>query len=87
MLMAGDPVSLEQTNLLRISATNAAHMGAEVVQQAYRISGMGVIARQSEMQRHLRDAMVVTQHAAVTGITMEQAGRVLAGLEPPRGYP
>lgn len=87
MLMAGDPVSLEQTNLLRISATNAAHMGAEVVQQAYRISGMGVIARQSEMQRHLRDAMVVTQHAAVTDMTMEQAGRVLAGLEPPRGYP
>ena len=80
-------MSLEQTNLLRISATNAAHKGAAIVQQAYRISGMGVISKKSEMQRHMRDAMVVTQHAAVTDMTMESAGRVLAGLEPPRGYP
>jgi alkylation response protein AidB-like acyl-CoA dehydrogenase len=86
-LLKGDPVSLDQTNLLRISATNAAHKGAAIVQKAYRISGMGVISKKSEMQRHMRDAMVVTQHAAVTDMTMESAGRVLAGLEPPRGYP
>ncbi|QPM90931.1 acyl-CoA dehydrogenase family protein [Pseudooceanicola algae] len=86
-LLKGDPVSLEQNNMLRLSATNAALKGAEVVQQAYRIAGMGVISRKSPMQRYLRDAMVVTQHAAVTEMILENAGRVLAGLEAPRGYP
>lgn len=86
-LMKGDPVSLEQNSMLRLSATNAALMGAEVVQQAYRIAGMGVISRKNVMQRHMRDAMVVTQHAAVTEAILENAGRVMVGLEPPRGYP
>ena len=86
-LMKGDPVPLDQVNMLRLSATTAALKGAEVVQQAYRIAGMGVISKKSPMQRHLRDAMVVTQHAAVTEMTMESAGRVLAGLDAPRGYP
>ncbi|MGI3171076.1 acyl-CoA dehydrogenase family protein [Pseudooceanicola sp. C21-150M6] len=86
-LIKGDPVSVDQTNMLRLSATNAALSGAEVVQTAYRISGMGVISRKSPMQRHMRDAMVVTQHAAVTQMTLEQAGAVLAGLTPPRGFP
>ncbi|MAC77286.1 MAG: acyl-CoA dehydrogenase [Rhodobacteraceae bacterium] len=86
-LMKGDPVSLEQNSMLRLSATNAALQGAEVVQQAYRIAGMGVISRKNVMQRHMRDAMVVTQHAAVTEAILENAGRVMVGLEPPRGYP
>nr|WP_319249501.1 acyl-CoA dehydrogenase family protein [uncultured Celeribacter sp.] len=87
MLLKGDPVSLEQTTLLRISATNAAQSGAEVVQDCYRIAGMGVIAKSNPMQRHLRDAMVVTQHAAVTALTMESAGKILAGMDAPRGFP
>jgi Acyl-CoA dehydrogenases len=86
-LMRGDPVSPEENNMLRLSATNAAQRGAEVVQRCYTIAGMGVISKHNPMQRHLRDAMVVTQHAAVTEVTIEAAGRVLAGLEPPRGYP
>ena len=86
-LLRGDPVPLELNNLLRLSATNAAKSGAEVVQKCYTIAGMGVISSQNPMQRYLRDAMVVTQHSAVTDITMEGAGRVLAGLDAPRGFP
>ena len=85
-LMKGVPVSIEQNNMLRISATHAARTGAEVVQKCYTIAGMGVIARNNPMQRYLRDAMVVTQHAAVSDMTLESAGRVLAGLDAPRGY-
>ena len=86
-LLQGDPVPLEHTNLLRLSASNAAKVGAQIVQKCYTISGMGVIAKGNPMQRYLRDAMVVTQHAAVTDMTIENAGRVLAGLDAPRGYP
>ncbi len=86
-LMKGDPVTLDQNNMLRLSATNAARVGAEVVQRAYTIAGMGVISKKNPMQRYLRDAMVVTQHAAVTDIVLESAGRVLTGLDAPRGYP
>lgn len=86
-LMRGDPVSLDETNMLRLSASNAARSGAEIVQRCYTIAGMGVIAKSNPMQRYLRDAMVVTQHAAVTDMIFEQAGRVLVGLDAPRGYP
>ncbi|WP_374298336.1 acyl-CoA dehydrogenase family protein [Paracoccus sp. (in: a-proteobacteria)] len=86
-LLRGDPVSLDENNMLRLSASNAAKVGAEVVQRCYTVAGMGVIAKSNPMQRHLRDAMVVTQHAAVTDMTFENAGRVLVGLDAPRGYP
>lgn len=86
-ILKGDPVSLEQHTLLRLSATNAAHVGAEVVQLAWRLAGMGVIAKTNPMQRHLRDAMVTTQHSAVTDLTLEQAGQVLLGMTAPRGFP
>ena len=86
-LMRGDPVSLDENNMLRLSASNAAKVGCEVVQKCYTIAGMGVIAKSNPMQRYLRDAMVVTQHAAVTDMIYENAGRVLVGLDAPRGYP
>ena len=86
-LEAGDPVSLDQNNMLRLSATEAAQSGAEVVKDCYRIAGMGVIQKTNPMQRYMRDAMVVTQHAAVTELIWEQAGAVLCGLDAPRGYP
>lgn len=86
-LQKGDAVSLEQNNLLRLSATQAAHVGARVVQDCYRIAGMGVIQKTNPMQRHLRDAMVVTQHAAVTDLIFESAGKVLCGLDTPQAYP
>jgi alkylation response protein AidB-like acyl-CoA dehydrogenase len=86
-LVKGDTVPLEVNNLLRLSATNAAKQGAQIVQKCYTIAGMGVIAKGNPMQRYLRDCMVVTQHAAITDMTIENAGRVLAGLDAPRGYP
>lgn len=78
-LMRGDPVSLAENGMLRLSASNAARAGTEVVQRRHTAAGMGVIARTNPMQRHLRDAMAVTRHAAVTGMIYEQAGRMLPG--------
>jgi alkylation response protein AidB-like acyl-CoA dehydrogenase len=86
-IVSGDPLGLEQANLLRIAATWAAHSCAEVVQQAYRIVGMSAIQNTHRMQLLVRDAMVVTQHASLSESTYDSAGAVLAGLPPPPGFP
>jgi indole-3-acetate monooxygenase len=86
-IVSGDPLGLEQANMLRIAATWAAHSCAEVVQQCYRIAGMSAIQQTHRMQLILRDAMVVTQHASLSEGTYESAGTVLAGLKPPAGFP
>lgn len=86
MMQTGE-VSVEQTNLLRLSATHAAHSAAEVIQTCYRIVGMAAVQRNHRMQQLLRDCLVVTQHAALSEATLEQAGALLAGVAPAAGYP
>ncbi len=86
-LMAGDEVSLETNNLMRLSASHAARAAADTIQTCYRIVGMAAIAETHRMQRILRDCLVVTQHAALNDLTFEHAGAVLAGMPAPAGYP
>lgn len=87
VLQAGDDVPLELNTLLRLSATHAAHIGAEVIQTCFRIVGMGAVQSTHRMQQILRDSLVVTQHAALNDVTLEQAGALLAGLPPTPGFP
>jgi indole-3-acetate monooxygenase len=87
VLLAGNPVRLELENLLRLSATHAAHASAEVVQQAYRIAGMAAIHKSHRLQRILRDSMVVTQHASLSEGTYEAAGAIFTGVMPGMPYP
>jgi indole-3-acetate monooxygenase len=49
--------------LLRLSATQIAREGAEVVKRAYRLGGTNANYRHHLLQRLVRDAMVVTQYA------------------------
>ncbi len=81
-LMKGDAVSPEQANLIRLSATHAAHASADVITRAYRIAGMSAIHKAHRMQHIVRDSMVVTQHAFLTEGTLENAGAMLAGVTP-----
>lgn len=78
---AGDKVSVELDNELRLSATHAAHTSAEVVQVAYRISGMGSIHKANRMQQIVRDTMVVTQHASLSESTYEATGGYFAKVD------
>jgi alkylation response protein AidB-like acyl-CoA dehydrogenase len=87
ILLSGDPVPRELENLLRLSATHAAHTSAEVVQQAYRIAGMGAIHKSHRLQQILRDCLVVTQHAALSEGTFEAAGAIFTGVMPGMPYP
>ncbi|MFL9886340.1 acyl-CoA dehydrogenase family protein [Paraburkholderia agricolaris] len=85
-ILAGNPVTPEQTSLLRLAATQIAREGAEVVQRAYRLGGTMAIYRTHPLQRLLRDAMVVTQHAFLGEGNYDGAGAVLVGVPPIPGY-
>jgi alkylation response protein AidB-like acyl-CoA dehydrogenase len=86
-VLAGDPVSPSEANLLRLSATHAAHMCAEVVMQAYKMAGVGAIYRESRMQRMVRDSIVVTQHAFLGEGTYDASGALFVGIPPVTPYP
>lgn len=73
--------------MLRLAATHAAHGCTAIIQALYRVCGMGAADKSSRMQQLVRDAMVVTQHASLTELTLEQCGGILAGLEAPVGFP
>ncbi|WP_434110215.1 acyl-CoA dehydrogenase family protein [Paraburkholderia caffeinilytica] len=85
-ILAGNPVTPEQTSLLRLAATQIAREGAEVVQRAYRLGGTMAIYRTHPLQRLLRDAMVVTQHAFLGEGNFDGAGAVFVGVPPIPGY-
>ena len=85
-ILAGNDVAPEQVNLLRLSATQAAHQGADVVNRAYRLGGTMAIYRSHPLQRLVRDAMVVTQHAFLGEGNYDGAGAVFVGAQPIPGY-
>jgi len=86
-LVRGDDLDVATRSLLRLASTNAAHVGAEVCQAVYRLSGTTGIAAGHPIARYLRDAMIVPQHAFLADGTWQNAGKVLLGLEAAPGFP
>ncbi|CAE6794344.1 acyl-CoA dehydrogenase family protein [Paraburkholderia haematera] len=86
-ILAGNPVLPAEANLLRLSATHAAHAGAEVVMQAYKMAGINAIYRESRMQRLVRDSIVVTQHAFLGEGTYDASGAIFVGIPPVTPFP
>lgn len=85
-VLAGDPVSREQASLLRLAATHAAAAGDEATRAAFRLAGIAAIADGHPLQRQLRDAAIVPQHAFLQEGMYDAAGSVLTGLDPFPGY-
>lgn len=81
-VVAGDPLAPAAVNLLRLSATHAAHVSADVVQLAYRLGGIAAIYRGNRLQQFVRDAMVVTQHGFLGEATYDGAGAIFVGIAP-----
>ncbi|WP_426990387.1 acyl-CoA dehydrogenase family protein [Pseudarthrobacter sp. Y6] len=79
---AGDPATDKQKALLRLASTHVARVGAKAVQTAYTLSGTAAIYDTNPMQRYLRDASVVTQHAFLGDGIYDGAGAVLMDLPP-----
>lgn len=87
VLARGDALRPQQTNLLRLSATNAAHSCADVTMSAYKLAGMSAIFLKERLQLLVRDSMVVTQHATLSEATYDSVGAVLAGVSPSVPFP
>lgn len=85
-IMKGDGVSADQTSTLRLAAVQATRAGAEAVQAAYMLAGTSAIYDGHPLQRHLRDAMVVTQHAFLNESIYDGAGSVMLGVPPMPGF-
>jgi alkylation response protein AidB-like acyl-CoA dehydrogenase len=65
---------------LRLAATHATGVAAEVVTAMYHAGGGSSIYDSSPLQRRFRDVHVATQHMMVAPSTWELAGRLLLGL-------
>ncbi|MDT8860738.1 acyl-CoA dehydrogenase family protein [Alkalihalobacillus sp. MEB130] len=85
-ILKGDGVSADQTSMLRLAAVQATRAGASAVQSAYLLSGTAAIYDGHPLQRYLRDAMVVTQHAFLNEGIYDNAGSVFLGVPPMPGY-
>ncbi|MCJ1887236.1 acyl-CoA dehydrogenase family protein [Pseudomonas sp. LA21] len=85
-ILAGNPVTPEQVSLLRLAAVHVSRAGAAAVQRAYGLAGTSAIYLGNPLQRYLRDAMVVTQHAFLSDGMYDGAGAVFLGVPPIPGY-
>lgn len=75
------PPSIEARARLRLAAAHAAVEAAAVTALAYEAGGGSAIYAKSPLQRHFRDAHVVTHHIMVSPSAAVQAGRILLGVE------
>jgi len=66
---------------LRLAACHAAEEAAAVTTLVYQAGGGSVIYAKHPLQRHFRDAHVVTQHVMVGSAAATMAGRILLGVE------
>ena len=77
----GRALPLPERAALRASSTYAVRAAARVTAAMYDLGGGSAIYRSSALQRCLRDAHVVKQHAMVGEGIFEVAGRVLLGVD------
>jgi len=86
-LTSGAPVaSPSQISMLRLSATHATRVAADVARRAQMVTGMTGVFETSPIAAQVRDAQMVTQHAFMGEITYQNAGAMLFGHNPLPGY-
>ena len=86
-LVAGGELDATTRTLLRLSATHAAQVGAEVARAAYAMCGTAGIFTDHPLAQALQDALVVPQHAFLAEGTWQSAGQSLLGLDTAPGFP
>lgn len=67
--------------LLRMAATQAAHVSRDVVMAAFNLAGTGAIFEGHPLQRFLQDGLIPAQHAMLQENTFEASGALLLGLD------
>ncbi len=79
---SGGVLSIEDRLQLRVAATHALRMAAQVVDTSYNLCGSGAIFDANPIQRRFQDMHVITQHTQASFAHYETAGQGLLGLEP-----
>jgi alkylation response protein AidB-like acyl-CoA dehydrogenase len=74
---APEPVSVELRTGLRLAATHAVRIAADVTRDMYDLAGGSAIYEDSPLQRRFRDAHAATAHFQVNAATWELTGRLL----------
>ncbi len=86
-VQSGAKPSVEDVGLLRLAATNAARVGADVARAAFGLAGISAIYNGHGLSRALNDTLVVAQHAFLGEGTYQSAGRILLGMPAAPGFP
>ena len=81
-LLTGEKFTPRQNALVRLAASEAARVGAAVANRVSTIAGGTSLYLKSPIQRMQRDADAVTHHFVLAPSVLEDAGRVLLGMEP-----
>jgi indole-3-acetate monooxygenase len=79
--VAGEEVTVEARTGIRLAATHAATVCAEVADVAFTLAGGTAVYDTSPLGRCLRDAHVVTQHIQTAPKLNETIGKLLLGLD------
>jgi indole-3-acetate monooxygenase len=79
--VAGGEVSVEARTGIRLAATHAATVAAEVADTAFTLAGGTAVYDTSPLGRCLRDAHVVTQHIQTAPKLNETIGKLLLGID------
>lgn len=77
----GEVPSVEQRRTIRLAATDATQRSADAVSRLHRLAGGEAVYQRCPLERLLRDANVVSQHAMTAERTYELAGRLRLGLD------
>ena len=75
----GEVVSVDLRNGLRLAATHAVRVSAEVARSMYDLGGGSAIFDDAPLQRRFRDAHTATAHFQVNDASRELPGRILLG--------
>lgn len=87
VIAAGSEIAVNDKVMLRLAANHAAQSAVDVAQAAFSLAGTTAIFLENPIQRHLRDALVVKQHAFLGDGLYESAGRLMLGLPATPGFP
>ena len=79
--VTGHEVTVEARTGIRLAATHAASVGAEVADVAFTLAGGTAVYDTSLLGRCLRDAHIVTQHIQTAPKLNETIGKLLLGLD------
>jgi len=78
----GRQFSIQQRAIFQLACSDAALACAEAVDLVAEAAGTSANRLDCALERHARDARVIRQHVTVSPAQLEDAGRVLLGLEP-----